>query len=78
MHVTLRYLLKYPCSTPHAALQHMRGRLEPIQGLLKGVEIKTTENAVHENTETSNRRLYTVDKLALDIQKGCYLIFFKK
>lgn len=45
MHATLRDLLKYSCSTPRSAQQHMRGSLELIQGLFKDVDIKTTENA---------------------------------
>ncbi len=53
MHVTLKDLLEYSCSPLHAALKHMRGSPELIQGLFKEAEINMTGNA-KKATETLN------------------------
>lgn len=75
MHVTLRDLLKHTCSTPHAALQHMRGRLKLIQGLPKDVEIKTTERRSALDTKTQH---LPCKQIGPDIQNGCYLNLYTK
>ncbi len=56
MHVTLTDLLQDSFATPHAALKHVRGSLELIQGLLKDAEIKMTENA--KSNREFKRRTY--------------------